>query len=65
MITKIVNVQTSEVVGLIYAVILNVNVFQKKNRIMREFFDKIPFWLVSVLVYVIGGGLLVWLLFNV
>ena len=30
---------------------------------MREFFDKIPFWLVSVLVYVIGGGLLIWLLF--
>ena len=35
------------------------------RRIMREFFDKIPFWLISVLVYVIGGGLLVWLLFNV
>ena len=30
---------------------------------MREFFDKIPFWLVSVLVYVIGGALLIWLLF--
>lgn len=30
---------------------------------MREFFDKVPFWLVSVLVYVIGGGLLIWLLF--
>jgi len=32
---------------------------------MREFFDKVPFWLISVLIYVIGGGLLVWLLFYV
>ena len=31
---------------------------------MREFFDKMPFWLVSVLVYVIGGAILIWLLFN-